>query len=117
MGFGSGRSLCRGEGFLGLPPPLGEGAPTRFLSLSYPHLRLHLWRGTTLTCVIMMMSTAFLWHRTVSSCVIYIAGQRPASAASSGAAAGIRAQLEALTASMETQNRGFFVGCGFYVLD
>ena len=25
MGFGSGRSLCRGEGFLGLPPPLGGG--------------------------------------------------------------------------------------------
>ena len=25
MGFGSGRSLCRGGGFLGLPPPLGGG--------------------------------------------------------------------------------------------
>ena len=56
----------------------------------------------------MMMSTAFLWHRTVSSCMIYIAGQRPASAASSGVAAGIRAQLEASTASWKHKT-GFFL--------
>ena len=64
----------------------------------------------------MMMSTAFLWHRTVSSCVIYIAGQRPASAASSAAAAGTRAQLETSTASMETQNRGFLWDAVFMFL-
>ena len=37
----------RSQGVLGLPPPLGGGGSTPIpLSLSYPHLRLHLWRGT-----------------------------------------------------------------------
>ena len=58
-----------------------------------------------------------LWCRTVSSCVVYIAGQRLARAASSSAAAGARAQLETTTASTETQNRGFLWSAVFHVLD
>ena len=37
----------KGVGVLWAPTAVGQrGAQTRTLSLFYPHLRLHLWRGT-----------------------------------------------------------------------
>ena len=73
--------------------------------------------GSTFTTMMNAHTYAILWCRTVSSCVVYIAGQRLARAASSSAAAGARAQLETTTASTETQNRGFLWSAVFHVLD